>query len=172
MKKPTDSNPHRPSRIYREFSRGLVSGVWGLGLVGISLLLTVCGSRGYELVEVSGQVTLDGSAMPGEGTLFFTPVGAADGQPKRPAVADFAVDGRYRASSFGKGGGIVPGRYLVAVHCWKTAYTMESGPAESYIPFHYTAANTSTLELTVPSGEQQITWDISLQAENKIAPKQ
>jgi hypothetical protein len=145
--------------------------IWGLGLLSISLFLVGCGEQGLEMVKVSGQVTFDGSEMPGPGTLFFTPVDAAEGLPKRPAVADFAVDGRYRASSFGRGKGLVPGRYLVAVHCWKTAYTMESGPVDSYIPIQYTRANTSNLELIVPSGEQEITWDVPLRKADAVRGK-
>jgi hypothetical protein len=97
-------------------------------------------------------------------------MGGEAGMPKRPAVADFAIDGKYNASSDGKGGGLVPGRYKVAVHCWKSAITMASGQTDSFIPMHYTEPNTSNLELIVPSDKSEITWDIPLSSK-KVSKK-
>lgn len=124
--------------------------------LGVALLIccVLCGcrGRGVQQVPVSGTVTLDGGPMPGPGTIYFTPVSATDGAPLRPSSAPFAADGRYVAGSFGEGGGLIPGSYKVAIHCWKISPNMEGVPGESFIPQRYQSAGTSGLEFTVSSG--------------------
>lgn len=107
--------------------------------------------------------------MPGPGTIFFTPLGGEEGMPKQPAVADYATDGKYTASAFGNGKGLVPGRYAVAVHCWESEMTMASGQTDSHIPLRYTAANKSNLELVVPNDKSRLTWDIALTSDEAPA---
>ena len=95
---------------------------WSLPVVAsfcCLLSFSGCGGRDVEQVSVSGKVTLDGGAMPGPGTLYFTPASAAEGSPLRPGTANFKADGSYSAGSFEEGDGLVPGNYKVDVHCWE-----------------------------------------------------
>lgn len=132
-------------------------------MLGPSLLLASgCGRLDVELVSVNGCITLEAQPMPGAGTLYFTPVEAVVGQPKRPATAQFGKDGNFRASSFDTGDGLVPGRYRVAVHCWEIPLTVSGPPSKSFILARYTVAATSQLELVVPSGKRSMTWNVDL----------
>ncbi|MCA9271017.1 MAG: hypothetical protein KDA41_21195 [Planctomycetales bacterium] len=128
-----------------------------------AVLCCGCGGRGIELVDVRGRITLGGADMPAAGTLYFTAVDPADGNSRRPATAQFATDGTFRATSFDSGDGLIPGRYRVAVHCWEVAPSMGGPPAKSYIPDRYTAVATSKLELDVPAGQGSMRWDIDLE---------
>jgi|GEM_PF-406927 len=131
----------------------------------VAPLLAGCGGSEVELVDVYGTVTLDGSPMPGEGTLIFTPLKAAEGLPKLPGTARFDADGEYRAKSLKSEFGLVPGRYRVVVHCWEVEPRMGGPEPVSFIPTHYTiAALTKLEELVVPSGAGSHQWDIKLQS--------
>ena len=131
-------------------------------LLFCTLMLVGCGGRDLEQVPVSGKVTLDGGAMPGPGTLFFTPVTPAGDAPLRPGTARFEADGSYQAGSFDPGDGLVPGTYNVAVHCWEVSPNMEDVKAVSFIPEQYTNAATSGLTLEIPAGSSAMTKDFAL----------
>ncbi len=122
--------------------------------VALLICCVVCGcsGRGVQQVPVRGTVTLDGGPMPGPGTIYFTPVSAGEGAPLRPSSAAFDADGRYVAGAFGEGGGLIPGTYKVAVHCWKVLPNMEGVPGETFIPARYQSAGSSGLEFTVAAG--------------------
>ena len=144
-----------------------IRGFLPLSLVTLltSLFLFGCGGRGVEQVKVTGKVTLDGGAMPGPGTLYFTPVKAAEGVPMRPGTAQFAADGSYTAGSFESGDGLFPGTYNVAIHCWEVSPNMEDVQAVSFIPDKYTNAATSGQTVVVNSGAGAVTQDFQLVSE-------
>ena len=76
--------------------------------------------------------------MPGR--LFFLPTEPSPGLPRRPGLAKFGVDGRFRAGSFAESDGLVPGTYAVRIECWEAPPTMESSrPAKSCLPAIYAA---------------------------------
>lgn len=129
-----------------------------------------CGGRGVELVEVSGTVTLDGGPMPAAGSILFTPLETTDGLPARPGVAEFDTSGRYRASTFGDAPGLIPGRYGVAVQCWKTPPSGDVGPPpESFLPERYADPAASGLVLEVPAERRSVDWDLDLESESRSA---
>lgn len=133
--------------------------------LAIPLLLSGCGGRGVEQVKVTGRVTLDGGAMPGPGTLFFSPVEAAGGQPLRPGSAEFGADGQYAAGAFEKGDGLLPGAYRVAVHCWEKVSTSEErDDSKSFLPQKYGDPEASGLTLVVEPGAGSMTQDFDLQS--------
>jgi hypothetical protein len=123
-----------------------------------------CGRRGPEIVTVKGTVTYGGGAWPHGGMLYFTPIQPAPGVPSMSGYAEFDAEGNFRAvsSSFS---GLVPGRYGVAVECWRVAPTMlrphPDGNA-SYVPPKYQSPVTSGLELEIQSGQGSaaVHWDI------------
>ena len=134
-----------------------------LGCLGVFLLLASgCSAGDVELVDVAGYVTLDGQPPPSAGAIYFTPYEALGSQPMRPARADFASDGAFQARAFDNANGLVPAKYRVAIHCWKVAPSEEGTPGESYIPQRYTSADTSGLELVVPSGAGSVQWNAPL----------
>jgi hypothetical protein len=123
-----------------------------------------CGRSGPEIVTVKGTITYGGGAWPHGGTIYFTPVKPAEGLPKMSGFAQFDAEGHFQveSSSFS---GLVPGRYGVAVECWRVAPTMirphPDGNA-SYVPPKYQSPVTSGLELEIRSGQgsADVHWDV------------
>ena len=128
-------------------------------------LLSGCGGRGVEQIQVTGTVTFDGGAMPGPGTIYFTPVTAPEGTPLRPGTARFEADGSYIAGSFEDGDGLFPGTYKVAFHCWEVSPNMEDVQAVSFIPDKYTNAASSGFSVDVPAGSGSVSKDFALASE-------
>jgi hypothetical protein len=137
-------------------------------LVGIAAtVLGGCGRSGPEIVTVKGTITYGGGAWPHGGVLYFTPIQPAPGVPKLSGYAEFDAEGNFRAvsSSFA---GLVPGRYGVAVECWRVAPTMLKPHPDanaSYVPAKYQSPVTSGLELEIQPGQGSIAvrWDIPKQ---------
>jgi len=124
-----------------------------------------CGGSGVETVPVVGVVTVDGRRPPGPGVIFFQPIEVALGQPQRPATASFDRNGRFAAQSFDPGDGLVPGKYQVSLHCWEVPPNPDGNQPKSFIPMRYLTANSSGLELEVPSGSRRINWPVVLKSE-------
>lgn len=132
-------------------------------LAALFVLGAGCGRRGPEVVRIKGKVTFGGGPWPAKGVLYFTPTEPADGMPRRPAPADFDTDGRFAASSFKRGDGLVPGRYRVAVECWEVAPDMQNFRIpKSYVPSRFHTAATSDLEVDIPpgAGAVEVTLDV------------
>ena len=141
---------------------GRVGSWWTLPILIWPLLAMGCGDdRG--LVPVKGIVTMNGQAMPGPGDLTFVPVETPAGIPRRPAKAEFAVDGKFAAQSFQPGDGLYPGTYKVGVACWKVAPTPDGPPAESHIATKFNSPMTSGLEVEVPAGQRSVVVDFDVQ---------
>ncbi|VTU02726.1 Uncharacterized protein OS=Singulisphaera acidiphila (strain ATCC BAA-1392 / DSM 18658 / VKM B-2454 / MOB10) GN=Sinac_3174 PE=4 SV=1 [Gemmataceae bacterium] len=122
-----------------------------------------CGPSGPQCVPVSGRVTLDGANPPGPGTIYFTPESAgSDGVPLRPATGDFDADGTYSAKSFTPGDGLLPGKYVIRVDCYKTPPNMEGKPVVSYLPPRYRNPSESGLTLTVEPGAKPVRFNLDL----------
>jgi hypothetical protein len=66
-------------------------------------------------------------------------------------------DGRYAATSFVDGDGLVPGRYVVHVECWQQLPTQGRG-GQSHVPDDFQGRK----ELIVGEREQSITFDIDV----------
>jgi hypothetical protein len=78
-----------------------------------------CGSDGIGTIPVSGQIRFDGGPCPAEGTIAFSPIAPQEGVPRRPGTARFQKDGHFTVTSFEEGDGLLPGRYLPILSCWK-----------------------------------------------------
>jgi hypothetical protein len=113
-------------------------------------------------VPVSGTVTLDGGKVPGPGFIYFNTTAAAAGFPARPGTAEFDADGRYTATTFATGDGLLPGAYALRVDCWKTPPNMEGKPVDSFLPPKFQDAKKSGLTLTVDPDSPPITFDVNL----------
>ncbi len=132
-----------------------------VSLILISLL--GCGDD-KGTVPVSGTVTFDGGPMPGEGTVQFHAIEAAEGYSLRTGVGEFDTDGFFQVKSFKEGDGLTPGKYRVGVHCWKVPPSMEGPPPVSHLPTRYMNSTTSSFELTVEPGSSPITFDVPLES--------
>ncbi|WP_439627821.1 hypothetical protein [Gemmata sp.] len=122
-----------------------------------------CGPSGPQCVPVSGRVTLDGAKPPGPGTIYFNPESAAtEGSPLRPATGDFDAEGNYTAKSFVPGDGLLPGKYVIRVDCYKSPPNMEGKPVVSFLPPRYRNPNESGLTLAVEPGAPPVTFNIDL----------
>ena len=126
--------------------------VYAVLLVG-GLLISGCGHGGPEVVPVGGQITLGGGPWPTAGVLYFTPVKSDISQ--RPGLAHFDIEGNFKVGSFSDADGLIPGRYKIAVECWRVAPTMGGAPAVSNVSAKYQNASTSDLEVTVVSSTPQ-----------------
>jgi hypothetical protein len=89
------------------------------GLLMMQLTWAGCADDGQATIPVSGQITFQGGPCPVEGTITFSPVAVEEGVSRRPGTARFQKDGIFRITSFKEGDGLLPGRYLPLVSCWK-----------------------------------------------------
>lgn len=119
----------------------------------LSLVLTGCGNDLHDTIPVSGVVTFDGKAPPFEGILIFAHRG-------RPTSALFDAQGRYTAKAFNGSDGLVPGKYIVRIECWKQALTMEGPPEISHVPEGFEPP-----ELVVSSDKKRIEYNINVPTE-------
>ena len=134
---------------------------WGM-LLFRAMLLQGC-SNSPRCIPVSGTVTLDGGPVPGPGFIYFTIDSTGKEGVSRPANAPFDADGKFKATSFVAGDGLMPGHYHLRVDCWKTAPNMDGIPVVSYLPAKYRDASKSGLELIVAAPVRQpIVFDIKL----------
>ena len=127
----------------------------------LACCLAGCGNP-HGTVKVSGTVSVDGAAPPGPGRVTFSVVEPGPGFPNRPAMGEFGTDGKYQATSFEDGDGLVPGSYKVKVECYQTPPNMEGMPVKSYIAAKYMNPQTSGYELTVEPGSKAIVFDVEV----------
>jgi hypothetical protein len=78
--------------------------------------------------------------------------------------AEFDAEGRFRVVSSSYSG-LVPGRYGVAVECWRAAPSIRNptvGADASFVPPKYQSPVTSGLELEIKPGQGSVVvhWDI------------
>ncbi len=126
-----------------------------------SLLIFVagcCGPSRPTTIPVSGTITFAGGPPPAEGAIYFAPITVADGFERRPGRARFDTSGKFNASSFADGDGLVPGTYRVRLESWKVPPTMGT-PGESYIPTDFSPPN---VEVTASGG--RVTYDLDVPA--------
>jgi len=134
-----------------------------MALLLILILLAVgCGPDGPKTITVRGKVTLDKGKVHGPGFIYFNTDGTGKETTSRPGTAEFDAEGNYEAKTFKPGDGLLPGKYVLRVDCYKTAPNMEGKPVVSHIPAKYQDAAKSGLELDVSSSSGPIAFDIDL----------
>jgi hypothetical protein len=121
-------------------------------------VVTGCGGTkgGPATVEVTGTVTLNGSAVDGATVLFSPEIGSSDGRLASQGSTDSA--GRFKLSTHVGGGkfksGIVPGKYVVAISKLDTAAAKNTfTPPKNLLPPKYADAKTSLLKADVAAGQ-------------------
>lgn len=117
------------------------------------------GQKEPERVVVSGRVTLKGEPIQ-KGMIQFRPTGATSAPPAGSEI----INGAYEITGRG---GVVVGEYRIEIMAFKTRRVgptaddpQEYDVEDQFLPEKY--HRKSTLTMTVPSGEKQITHDIEL----------
>lgn len=142
------------------------SQVHGAIVVLVGCLITAgCDARSLPTVPVKGKITYGGGDWPATGTLYFAPVTPAANMPRKPGIAEFAIDGTFSASTFSQDDGLVPGKYRINVECWLAPPAMDrrAPTAQSAVPNKYRAGTTSGFEVDVPadaSGPIELSLDV------------
>jgi hypothetical protein len=129
---------------------------WAFAYFAIALLTSGC-SRDPELIEVVGNVALNGSPPPGPGSVFLAPVEDKTGSGARPAMADFDTDGNFNLSAFPGKSGIKPGRYRVSIQIWKERPQGYLKPGINLVPRDY---KFDDLVVDRGQGPVKVTYDI------------
>lgn len=125
-------------------------------LVAASILIG-CGKLDRpDTVPVSGQITFQGQSPDFPGAIFFAPIEVEEGYPRRGGRALFDNTGKFEATCFEQGDGLIPGTYRVRVESWKQPPSMGQ-PGVSYIPKHF-----SPDDLVVSSKQRVVQLDLEL----------
>src|SRR3954469_18078051 len=121
-----------------------------------ALLVSGCNRR-PELIEVVGNVLLNGLPPAGPGSVFLAPIEDKTGSGARPALADFDTGGKFNLSAFPGKSGIKPGRYRVSIQIWKERPQGYLKPGINLVPNDYKLD-----ELIVDPGQKpvEVTYNI------------
>lgn len=123
-----------------------------------------CKEEGIKTVPVRGRVTYGGGDWPKGGTLTFASIEAAEGMTQHPGTAQFGPNGKFQASTFGDGDGLVPGKYVVNIECWESPpHPEDPNAGKSYVPTKYQSGMQSGFEIVVPAdkrGAVEVTFDV------------
>ena len=117
-----------------------------------------CSGSGLPVVPVKGKITFAGGKPPAPVTITFAPLETADAFPRIPGKAVIAEDGTYYVVTEQAGQGLIPGRYVANIECWKVAPTMTAPAGVSHVPKDYRAAQ----ELVVKSGSAAVEYNIDI----------
>jgi hypothetical protein len=134
----------------------------------LAMVAAGCGSgHGLPLVPVTGRITFQGGTPPAPGNFTFVQTGdsVVKGLPKRPGRATFGSDGKYRATSFEEGDGLLPGTYDVNITCLDPA--AQSGQRfddVSYVPSGFRAKQ---IVVEKDGGPIEVNFDVPLNSKKK-----
>lgn len=128
-----------------------------MAMLCLMLLVGCSKSSRPTTIPVSGVVTFDGEEPEYMGALYFAPLEIPEGYPKRGGRAIFDTDGKFAATSFDDGDGLVPGTYKVRIECWKKAPGMGGGAGVSALPRKFESP-----DIVVPEDERSVTYDLDV----------
>jgi hypothetical protein len=113
-----------------------------------AVVLAGCG--GVKPVPVRGVATVNGQPLP-FGQVLFQPT---DPQAGRPALGKIETDGRFEATSFAPGDGLMPGEYRLAIDPARPEFDTSVAHLTAP-PVHpkYADGGTSGLTVTVRQGD-------------------
>lgn len=125
-----------------------------LGCLIACALAAGCGGSDYDLVPISGTVTLDGAPLAGGVINFqpFAPAGATTGGPG--STARIGSDGRFELATVQGAPGAVLGQHQVKIYSYSpespVASDSDAGPPQERVPPKYNYR--SELTFDVPAG--------------------
>lgn len=126
----------------------------------LASFFTGCGGSGIPVVPIKGKITFAGAKAPAPVAIVFVPLETENGLPKLPGTAVIADDGSYHVVTEHAGKGLVPGRYVANIECWKEAPTMAAPGGTSHLPKDFRPAE----ELIVKSGSSVVEYNIDVPA--------
>jgi hypothetical protein len=115
--------------------------------IGSAILCGGCGPKRPKTVRVEGKVKWSKGAWPTAGMIIFVPIEPAPGYPRHPGQSIFGADGKFRATTYTEGDGLMPGKYKVGVVCGEAVVGDKS--SKSYVPLKYESPAMSPLELEI-----------------------
>lgn len=131
----------------------------------VCLLAGGCGDGGYPLTKVSGKVSFNGEPPPKPGRIAFSlvPGTGRDGVPNRPGSATFGSDGKFEATTFEKGDGLLPGAYKVNVICISGL----PGQSKSYADVSLVPGDWKPDQLMISGEDRSVSVDYDIPPKNK-----
>jgi len=133
----------------------------------VALFCAGCFRSGPDLpktIPVSGTVSYRGDLLK-QGTIQFEPTESLSETVLRPATGIIDKHGRYPASTFRNGDGVMPGNYRVTIKSYVGEVTLDTPEAEIVwaIPKRYGQAETSGLDVSIPEkGTRKLVLDFEL----------
>jgi hypothetical protein len=118
-----------------------------------AVLLCGCGDSLPQRIPVEGIVTFNGGPPPAPGYIDFAPLETYGDAPQRPGTAKFDASGQFRVTSFDNDDGLIPGRYVVRIQCWKQEPDPVPGGEEAAT---YIAPNYQPPELTIAADARKV----------------
>lgn len=129
--------------------------------LGLALACLIgCSHGDIPSIPVKGKILFAGAKPTAPVTVTFVPLETENQWPKIPGTAVIAEDGTYHAVTEQAGRGLIPGRYVVNIECWKQPPTMEAPTGVSYLPPDFRPAQ----ELVVKSSDKQVEYDLQIPA--------
>ncbi|MDR3109193.1 MAG: hypothetical protein LBU65_05835 [Planctomycetaceae bacterium] len=130
-----------------------------------------CGeNRG--LVTVRGTVSCGGQALPGGGSVSFTPAGGQTLDKIRRGTAKFGTDGKFAASTWEQGDGLLPGKYTVRIECWEAAPSFNGSAGVSLIDRKFSGPEAMSgipvLEVVLGQPQKNLVFEVTLADEKTI----
>lgn len=106
-----------------------------------------CGPNRPKTVRVEGKVKWSKGQWPAAGMVLFVPLEPAQGYPRHPGQSPFGPDGKFLATTYVEGDGLMPGKYRVGVVCDEPV--VGGKPSKSCVPLKYESPAMSPLELEI-----------------------
>ena len=122
------------------------------------------GGRGSR-VSVGGKVEIDGEPLK-FGTITFLPIKEGD-SPTRAGSGEFDEEGRFQASSYTPGDGLLKGKYQVFITA--TEPMGETGQ-RWHAPKKYAGAGTSGLTTEILTATEDLDFDLTWDGEKNRKP--
>jgi hypothetical protein len=127
--------------------------------VPVLMMLGCSGGSGIPVVAVKGKIKFAAGAAPAPVAIHFVPLETENSLPKIPGKAVIAEDGSFYVVTEQAGNGLIPGKYVVNIECWKQAPTMQAPGGVSHLPPSF-----KTPELIVKAGSAAMEFNIDVPA--------
>jgi hypothetical protein len=85
----------------------------------------------------------------------------------RPGYATFDMDGEFEATTWKDGDGLMPGKYGVAVECWKVKPAFQVSPV---VPGKFMHPRTSEIQLEIAPDSDAVRIDYDFPLETSSQP--
>ncbi|QDU56655.1 hypothetical protein [Aeoliella mucimassa] len=143
----------------KNISRYLVAGITTV----ILATLVGCDSKSYDLVEVSGVVTLDGKPIPGT-IVNYQPIASESDSPGPGSVGRCDESGHYTLETIHGESGAVPGSHRIRIYSYSPESPVASdspvGMQKEQFPERYNYRSELTIDIG-PDGTDAADFKLS-----------